>query len=444
MGAKNLKAVAIRGTNPVYIANPSGFYSAVERAREKLERAAGVEVLRKGGSIGIVGGNYNPLTYRNYQDGTWDPEKGALVTQEVFKEEYEARRVACFNCSIGCGRFYGIRDGRFAGLNMEGVQINALRGFGSNLDIASPAEIIKANAIANQYGFNIDGIVSVAGWVFECFEKGIITEGDLEHRVGWGDIDSFMRVAEDIAYRRGFGDVLAEGIQRASQVIGKGSNKLAVLTKGAEINEGRIRSHRAWALGIMTSPRGGGHLDGAPAVEGQSLDKEFCASVYGIPNAHEATSYEHKAEFVVWVERLNMWVDMLGVCVMATAWHDPAGLGVEDLHQLYSEATGDKRSLDSLRQCVEKAINIQKAFNTLHTNFTRQDDYPPARLLEEPIRSGRFKGAVIEKAKWDKMLGEYYELHGWDKSTGLQTASGLKEIELKEVAHRLAEKGRLV
>jgi len=444
MGAKNLKAIAIRGTNPVYIANPSGFLSAVKQAREKLERARGVKVLRKGGSIGMVGGDYNPLTYRNYQDGTWDPEKVALVTQEVFKQKYEIRRVACFNCGIACGRFYSIQEGRFAGLNMEGVQINALRGFGSNLDIASPAEIIKANAIANQYGFNIDGIASVAGWVFECFEKGIITEDDLGYRVGWGDIESFMKVAEDIAYRRGFGDILAEGIQRASQVIGKGSDKLAVLTKGAEINEGRIRSHRAWALGIMTSPRGGGHLDGSPAVEGQSLDNEFCAAVYGIPNAYDAMSYEHKAEFVVWIERLNMFADMLGICVMATAWQDPAELGFEDLRQLYSEATGDNRSLTLLRQWVEKAINIQKAFNTLHANFTRQDDYPPARLLEEPIRSGRFKGTGIEKAKWDKMLDEYYELHGWDKSTGLQTMSGLRDLGLDEVARVLAEKGRLI
>jgi len=444
MGAKNLKAIAVRGTNPIYIANPSGFLSAVKRAREKLKKAPGIKTLRQGGSIGIVGGNFNPLTFRNYQNGTWDSAKVAVVTQKVFKEKYEKRRVGCFNCTISCGRFYSIGEGKHAGVKMEGVQINALRGFGSNLDIASPADIIRANAIANQYGLNIDGIASVAGWVFECFEKGIITEKDLGYRVGWRDIDSFIKVTEDITYRRGLGDVLAEGIHRASQIIGKDSEKLAVLTKGAEINEGRMRSHRGWALGIMTSLRGGGHLDGAPPSEGQDLDSELCISVYGIPNAHEATSYEHKAEFVVWIESLKMWIDMLGVCVLASAWHDPAGLNLEDLQQLYSEATGDNRPADTLLDTAKKAINIQKAFNTLHANFTRRDDYPPSRLLVEPIRSGRFKGALIEKDKWDKMLDEYYEIHGWDKGTGLQTASGLRELGLEKVSQRLAEKGRLI
>jgi len=444
MGAKNLKAIAIRGTNPIYIFSPPEFLSAVRQAREKLEQAPHVKGLRRGGSIGLVGPDYDPLPFRNYQNDTWDPAKVALVTQKVFKQNYEKRRVGCFNCGISCGRFYSIEEGKYAGLKMEGVQINALRGFGSNLDIASPADIIKANAVANQYGLNIDGIASVAGWVFECFEKGIINEKDLGYRLEWGDIDSFIRLTEDITYRRGLGDTLAEGIRVACQTISRGSEKLAVLIKGAEINEGRMRSHRAWALGIMTSLRGGGHLDGAPSVEGTNLDIELCKSVYGIPNVNDTTAYEHKAELVVWTERLKMLVDMLGLCYFVSVWSSAPSLVAEDFAQLYSKATGDNKSAETLLNIAEKAINVQKAFNTLHANFTRRDDYPPLRLLEEPIKSGSFKGSIIKKDKWDKMLDEYYELHGWDKSTGLQTASRLKELGLEDVANRLAEKGRLI
>jgi len=444
MGAKNLKAIAVRGTNPIYIANPSGFLSAVKRARGIMERAPGVKSLREGGTLGVIGEKFSPLTFRNYQDDVWDSTKVALVTQKVFKEKYEKRRVGCFNCGINCGRFYSIEEGKYAGLRMEGMQVNALRGFGSNLDITSPDEILKANALANQYGLNLDGIASVAGWVFECFEKGIITENDLGYRVGWGDIDSFIRLTEDITYRRGLGAILAEGIQRASKIIGKGSEKLAVLVKGMEINEGRMRSHRAWALGIMTSLRSGGHLDGAPSVEGCGFDDELCKAIYGIPNVNDATDYEHKAKLVVWTEKLKMLVDMLGLCYFASVWFGPPGLADEELAQLYSTATGDNKSAETLMNIAEKAINIQKAFNTMHINFTRQDDYPPPRLLEIPIKSGPFKGSVIEKSRWDKMLDDYYELHGWDRSTGQQTASGLREFGLEEVANRLVEKGRLI
>lgn len=444
MGAKNLKAIAVRGTNPIYIADPPGFLSAVRRAREILDRAPGVKSLREGGTLGLIGEEFSPLTFRNYQDDVWDSAKVALVTQKVFKEKYEKRRVGCFNCSINCGRFYSIEEGKYAGLRMEGVQINALRGFGSNLDITSTDEILKANAIANQYGLNLDGIASVVGWVFECFEKGIITEEDLGYRVGWGDIDSFIRLTEDITYRRGLGAILAEGIQRASKIVGKGSEKLAVLVKGMEINEGRMRSHRAWALGIMTSLRSGGHLDGAPCVEGCGFDDELCNSVYGIPNVNDATDYEHKAELVAWTEKLKMLVDMLGLCYFVSIWFGPPALAAEEFSQLYSKATGDNKSAETLMNIAEKAINIQKAFNTLHANFTRKDDYPPSRLLEEPIKSGPFKGSVIEKSKWDKMLDEYYVLHGWDRSTGRQAASQLRNLGLEEVANRLAEKERLI
>ena len=253
-----------------------------------------------------------------------------------------------------------------------------------------------------------------------------------------------MKLTEDITYRRGFGDILAEGIQQASKTIGRGSEKLAVLIKGAELNEGRMRSHRAWALGIMTSPRGGGHLDGAPGVEGVDLDSELSNSVYGIPNLGNATAYEHKAKAVVWIERLKMLVDMLGLCCFASVWQDPSALAPEDFSQLYSEATGDNKSAETLLSIAEKAINIEKAFNTLHANFTREDDYPPPRLLEEPIKSGTFKGTVIQRSKWDRMLDEYYELHGWDKGTGLQTASRLRELGLGDIANRLAGKGRLI
>jgi len=443
MGAKNLKAIAVRGTNPIYVANPYEFLSAVKRAQEKLSKSAGVKTFRQGGSIGAIGGKYSPLIFRNYQDEFWDPAKVDLVTQKEFRDKYEKRRVGCFNCNIRCGRFYSIEKGRYAGLKMEGVQINALRGFGSNLDICSPAEIIKANAIANQYGLNLDGIASIAGWVFECFEKGIITEKDLGYPVRWGDIDSFIKLTEDITYRKGFGDILAEGIHRASRTIGKGSEKIAVLTKGMEINEGRMRSHRAWALGIMISPRGGGHLNGAPSFEGRLDDAKLGESVYGIPNINDATAYEHKAKLVVWTERLKMLVDMLGVCYFTSAWLGPLSLVFDDYCQLYSEATGDKKSTETLLSIAEKAINVGKAFNTLHAGFTREDDYPPSRLLAEPIKSGPFKGSLIDKRKWNQMLEEYYELHGWDKSTGLQTLGQLQELGLERVANRLAEKGWL-
>jgi aldehyde:ferredoxin oxidoreductase len=444
MGSKKLKAIAIRGTKPIYIAHPKEFLQAVQQARQKLEQAPSVKSLRRGGTLDAIGKGFNPLTYRNYQDESWEEGKVALVTQQIFKDKYEKHRFGCFNCGLYCGRFYGIDEGKYAGIKLDGVQVNTLRGFGSNLDIASPADIIKANAVANEYGLNVDAIASVAGWVFDCFEKGIITENDLGYKVKWGDINSFLRLTTDITYRRGMGDILAEGIKRASMKIGKGSEELAVLVKGVECNEGRLRSHRAWAFGIMTSPRGGGHLDGAPNNEGIETDDKLGALVYGIPNISKATDYEYKAQFVVFTERLKVLVDMLGLCFFTSVWSSPLALEAKDYAGLYATATGDHKSAGALLDIAEKVINIQKAFNTLHAGFSRQDDYPPRRLVEEPIKSGPYKGTHVDRNKWDGMLDEYYELHNWDRQTGRQTRKGLERLDLEQVAERLSEEGRLI
>lgn len=444
MGSKKLKAIAIRGTKPIYIAQPDEFLKSVQQARGKLEQAPSVKSLREGGTLNAIGKSFNPLTYRNYQDDVWEKEKISRVTQQVFKDKYEKHRFGCFNCGLYCSRFYGIDEGKYAGIKLDGIQVNTLRGFGSNLDIDSPADILKANAIANEYGLNVDAIASMAGWVFDCFEKGIITENDLGYIVKWGDIDSFLRLTQDITYRRGMGDILAEGIKRASMKIGKGSEELAVLVKGVECNEGRLRSHRAWALGIMISPRGGGHLDGAPNVEGIETEDTLCASVYGIPNIGEATDYDYKAQVVVFTERLKMLVDMLGLCVFTSVWSSPLALEAKDYAGLYSAATGDHKSVETLLDISEKVINIQKAFNTLYAGFSRQDDYPPRRLIEEPIKSGPYKGNCIDRNRWDEMLDKYYKLHNWDKDTGWQTKKGLERLRLDKIADRLSDKGRLI
>jgi aldehyde:ferredoxin oxidoreductase len=92
----------------------------------------------------------------------------------------------------------------------------------------------------------------------------------------------------------------------------------------------------------------------------------------------------------------------------------------------------------------KKSRNLEKAFNTLHTNLGRQDDYPPRRYMEESVKSGPYKGYRCEREKWDEMLEEFYELQGWDKETGLQTRKGLEELEMEDIAKKLKKAHRLI
>ncbi|MBW2311242.1 MAG: hypothetical protein JRF35_09225 [Deltaproteobacteria bacterium] len=104
----------------------------------------------------------------------------------------------------------------------------------------------------------------------------------------------------------------------------------------------------------------------------------------------------------------------------------------------YGEINGDE-----LMVVGDRIHNVEKAFNVLHAGFSRGDDQPPKRFMEELIRSGPMRGEKLTKEGWDKMLDEYYELHGWDKATGWQTRECLEGLGLKSVADDLEKAGRL-
>ncbi len=112
-------------------------------------------------------------------------------------------------------------------------------------------------------------------------------------------------------------------------------------------------------------------------------------------------------------------------------------LNPDDYASLVSAATGWRITGKELMLIGERIINVGKAFNTIHAKFSRKDDYPPKRLMEEPIKSGPFKRERLEKDKWDKMLDEYYWLHNWDVKTGLQTREGLERLSLKQIVEDL-------
>jgi len=146
---------------------------------------------------------------------------------------------------------------------------------------------------------------------------------------------------------------------------------------------------------------------------------------------------------VYWYEQLKSVVDMLGLCYFTSQWVDLKFLGPEEYAGLLSAATGMAFSGDSLMLLGRKVHNIEKAFNTLHAGFGVEDDYPPSRFFDEPVKSGPYKGALFTRPEWQRMIEEYYNLHGWDPKTGLQTEEVLRELDLSFVLKRLKDAGKL-
>lgn len=448
MGSKRLKAVAVRGSGAIRVHDPERFLAEVERCRRIINKSAEIRVLRKCGTHGAfaAGGYYGTVAQpvRNYSDEDWNPEKTNHLKESLFRERWEVRRLACFNCPIYCSHFYRIEDGPFAGTACEGMDTNTVRAFGSNLDIDYAPALLKAQALVSQLGIDVDMCAASIALAFELYERGIISKketGGLE--LNWGNYEAALTLVEQIAYRRGFGEVLADGARYAAEKIGRGAEKYAMHIKGADLNEAGMRYNRAWAFGITTSTRGGGHLDGAPTLPFLGITPEQGEALCGVPTAGDPLVYEENAALVIWFENMKAGLDMVGLCDFTCPTIDVNLLTPDDYAALFSAATGVEMSGEELMQVGRRIHNVEKAFNTLHAGFTREDDYPPDRLFDEPARSGPYEGEALDREKWARMLDRYYCLQGWDVRTGWQTEAGLLELGLHQVAEKLRRHGRL-
>jgi aldehyde:ferredoxin oxidoreductase len=445
MGAKKLKAIAVRGTGSIEIAEPELFKRAVEDVLRKLSKS---EYLQRRGEVGIYGQalwgqNFRETAWRNYQGGyAPDSEQTAGIHPDVFYK-MKQKSISCFSCPIHCRQLHRIPDGPLS----EGLEANDILNFGAKLNIFDASIILKIRALCNQYGLDVDNTAGVIAWAFECYQRGIINEEDTAGlKLNWGNHEVIIELIRKMTYREGFGNILTEGSKKASEIIGRGSEVYSINIKGQELME-TIWSDKGWAFGTVVAPRGGTHTRGAifsPRFAG--ISPEISQKYYGVKTIAIPTTYEGKVELVVLFERIQAVADSLGLCAFATIAMAPAPNAItsNDIAALYSAATGWEIDDKELLTAGERIHNLEKAFNVLHTNWTRQDDYPPAKFTQEPIKMpGTLKGEFLNIDKWDEMLDEYYTLHGWDTEIGYPTRKVLEKLDLKDIADVLQKTGKL-
>ena len=440
MGSKNLKAISVRGTKfPVRVARPGAFMERLRKFRHGVfEKSRAVKIHRQGGTLGayLLPGENRPHGVRNLQGDFWTNAKLEKVSRDKF-DAFMTRRHSCFACPVYCLALYRVR-----GFMCEGIQANSLRAFGTNMDVACAEDVLHAHGLCNLYGLDCDQTSAAVAWAIECFEKEIISERDTDGLVlRFGDGSCVSRLIGKIARREGFGDLLARGIPEASKIMGGGSEKLAALVKNAGIMEAAMRSHKGWALGIVTSTRGAGHLRGSSGLEFQKIPPETSRRMLQIDDISDPTSYSHKAALVVWQERYKGILDMMGLCALPSMWMDITLFSPDDIAGFLNDLTGRSFTGGHLMEAGEKLQNLERVFNLFHAGFGRGDDLPPQKFMETPVQEGIYKGERLEEGKWNRMLDEYYDLHGWDRETGWPTGQTLSALGLESLIHKLSRAG---
>lgn len=381
------------------------------------------------------------LPVKNYEDDVWDENKLSRLLDAL---KYRVGVKGCPLCYMPCMNVLEIREGRYAGTRCVGLQANAGYGFGPRFDVDDPSTIVKANAICNELGLDIDNAATIISWIFELYNKGLVSREEVDGlELTWGNEDALLEMLRKLAYREGIGDVLARGFKQASSLIGRGSEYYVMQVKNQGITDS-VRTAVAWGFGHFTSIRGARHLDRSPTTEARNYTPEQSLKLFGVPTASLQTVYEGKAKLVLWFENFKAITDALGVYYFATYWGNALELlGPEDYSKIYYAVTGEEITPTELLLIGRKIREYEKAFNTIHANFTRIDDMPPSRVFVEGVKSGYLKELKVDRKKYDEMLSEYYRQHGWDEDTGLQKRETLEDLGLQDVINKLEKFGKL-
>lgn len=430
MGNKKLKAIAVRGHGSIKPARPSQFMKVATRCLKKITNDPSLITYRNTQFSSKFQPDSPVWDYgtiiRNGQDEWWPLNKRERLFGKNGVQKFRKRVLACNSCPVGCMPFSEINEGNYKGAKGTCYWVNSV-WYSQAVDVDEPETSLKWHILANELGVDGDMASVSCAWAFECYEKGLITKSDTDGlELTWGNGKAAVELLDNLANRRGFGDLLADGVYEASKKLGKGSEYFALHVKKQDTIES-YRVRRARGLGIVTSACGGRHLRGA-----QVSKKSFNVS---------PIEYEGAAKALFYQSRVKEIEDTLGICVFVGP--TAGALQPADYKDLLNSAVGLDLTEEEMLEIGRRGYNLEKAFNTIHAGFDRDDDCPPVRFLEEPIRSGPYKGWKADREGYEEMKDEYYKLHGWDIKTGWQTVECLEELGLHDAAEKIAKVNRL-
>ncbi|HIC93830.1 MAG TPA: aldehyde:ferredoxin oxidoreductase [Anaerolineae bacterium] len=420
MGSKLLKAVAIRGTKPVTVADPDGLRAMALELSQKAQgpKTEKYRILGTPANV-LVLNRLGVLPTRNFQQGTF--EAAEKVSGEYMHEHHKEKAVACAGCPIACEQVVSVREGAYKGARTS-VDYESLYALGTNCGLDYFPGIIKAIELCDRYGMDTMSCGVTIAWAMECFEKGILTKEDFGGlELHFGNHEAEVALVEMIARREGIGDLLAEGVKRASEKVDKGSERFAMHVKGLEFAGYDVRGCQTFALGAAVGTRGPCH--------NRSLAYE--ADTKGMVELFKAGP--ERGQIAKDKEDFAAVLDVMMFCKFIRGCF-------KDLYaesaQFYTLTTGIEMTAEDVRKLGERAWNLKKAFN-IREGWTREDDWLPPRCFEDPIVNPKDgKGYVVKPEDLRMMIDAYYEARGWTKE-GLIPKEKLIELGLEDIAEEL-------
>ena len=429
MGSKNLRAIAVRGTQEVSVVDKEKIKNITKWFAENWKDTS-LGMHENGTANGLMDLNIRGiLPTRNFKDGEF--EGAEKISGEATTKNILIKREGCYACPIRCKRIVECKDKYKVDPYYGGPEYETVGAFGALCGIDNLEAIAKANELCNKYGMDTISTGVTIAFAMECYENGLLSNKDTEGiELKFGSAEAMLQMIEKIKNRQGIGDLLAEGTLKAATKIGPKSKKYAMQVKGQELPLHEPRGKTGLGLAYALASTGAEHMEAPHDTDfeieenNKNIDD---LSLIGINEAIDPLDLsDKKVKFFNRGQKLFSLYNSIGICDFCAVPIGP--LTLEKLVESVKAITGWRTSLYELMKVAERTDTMSRCFN-IREGLSRKDDILPERLFE-PLGNGPLKGKFIDRDKFEKAINTYYKLEGWD-SEGKPTESRLLQLDLE-------------
>ena len=465
MGSKNLKAIAVRGTKGVNVADQKKFLALAAQLNQEMKNHPGVQLRQR------FGHSYKQ-DMEMLREAKGKEPRPVFASDLFFKHRPKIRRAGCFGCPTQCMDLYPVECYGGGSINCS-LYVTPFYWV-KNVDIELMLEL---SLMCQRNGIDNVDSMGIIAWLMEIYERGLITAQDTDGiPMEWGSREAIVGMLNKMINREGIGNVLADGFLPAIKRIGRGA-EYANIIKGLTLYDvhtpEEIVPDKGQALGMAMSPRGDTMKVRAVSLETNELFElamlfdygaehtlehgelkkdgrgaqwlkqtiARLAKIAGSEKGLEPGVYEGKPEIVAYHEEALLIADCLGTCKNAGVW---LNYPFTEKYQaeLFSAGTGVETSVEKLFEFARRVRHLERAYSC-REGMTRERDVLPERFMDTPIMEGPHKGVVLETSKFEVMKDRYYTIRGWDLATGIPARETLEKYGLGYVADGLEKRGKL-
>ncbi|MHB0871696.1 MAG: aldehyde ferredoxin oxidoreductase family protein [Chloroflexota bacterium] len=418
MGSKRLKAVAVRGSLNVPVADAAGLRASIKEWSPKLRQ--GAEGMHKYGTSGgtPTHDKMGNLPEKNWQMGSWPEGANRISGVTLAERGILVETYACRGCVIGCGRVVKIEDGPYAMEKSAGPEYETVAMLGSNCLVDDLQAICKGNELCNRYGIDTISTGAATAFAMEAYDRGLLSAEQVDGvDLRWGSAEGLVEMIKRIGERRGLGKLLGEGVRRAAAELGPQADAFAIHVKGQEPPAHDPRAFFGNAIAFATSARGACHLSSFT----HGFERVLVMPEFGYDAPVDRFASEPKPMLVANGQNLMGMFDALKACKFLLF----GGARTPQLVEWLNYATGWGMDQAEFLTTGERIFNAKRLYN-LRSGLTGKDDTLPARYRTEPRPDGSAAGKL---PPFEPMLAEFYRVRGWD-SQGVPLPEKLAELGL--------------